>query len=36
MFSPEASVAPAIYTFGCMFTGTLLAWGWAWRPPKGS
>ena len=36
MFSAEASVAPAIYTFGCMFTGTLLAWVWAWRPPKGA
>ena len=33
MFSSEASLAPAMYTFGCMLTGTLLAWVWAWRPP---
>lgn len=30
---PAAAIAPALYTFGCMFTGTILArmWG-AWRP----
>ena len=28
---PAAAVAPAVYTFGCMFTGTALAHWWAWR-----
>ncbi len=27
---PAAAVAPAVYTFGCMFTGTALAHWWAW------
>ena len=31
MFDAQTSVAPALYTFGCMFTGTLLAWCWAAR-----
>jgi BASS family bile acid:Na+ symporter len=26
---PAAAIAPAIYTFGCMLTGTMLARGWA-------
>ena len=26
---PTAAIPPALYTFGCMFTGTLLASGWA-------
>ena len=25
---PEIAIAPAMYTFGCMLTGTLLARGW--------
>lgn len=28
-FSPEAAIAPALYTFGCMLTGTILAHAWA-------
>ncbi|MDP6442975.1 MAG: bile acid:sodium symporter family protein [Pirellulaceae bacterium] len=32
-FSSEAAVAPAIYTFGCMLTGTLLAQIWSFFPP---
>ena len=28
-FSPEAAIPAAIYTFGCMFTGTILARIWA-------
>lgn len=28
---PQAAVAPAIYTFGCMWTGTLLARYWSTR-----
>lgn len=27
---PEAQLAPALFTFGCMFSGTLLATAWAW------
>ena len=27
------AIAPAVYTFGCMFTGTLLARYWAYRTP---
>ena len=30
-FSPEAAIPAAIYTFGCMFTGTILAKIWASR-----
>jgi BASS family bile acid:Na+ symporter len=29
---PDAAVPPALYTFGCMFTGTMLAQYWAIRP----
>jgi BASS family bile acid:Na+ symporter len=28
---PAAAIPPALYTFGCMLTGTLLARWWAWR-----
>jgi BASS family bile acid:Na+ symporter len=28
-FGPEAAIAPALYTFGCMLTGTILARAWA-------
>lgn len=27
----EIAIAPAMYTFGCMLTGTLLAGFWSWR-----
>lgn len=30
-FATEAALPPALYTFGCMFTGTLLAQFWARR-----
>jgi BASS family bile acid:Na+ symporter len=30
-FGPETALAPAIYTFGCMFSGTLLARFWSWK-----
>ena len=31
---PEAALPPALYTFGCMLTGTLLARVWAaWSQP---
>ncbi|GIW93153.1 MAG: transporter [Pirellulaceae bacterium] len=30
---PEVAVAPALYSFGCMLTGTLLSQYWALRPP---
>ncbi len=30
---PAASLPPALYTFGCMLTGTLLAQWWSRRPP---
>ena len=35
---PTAAIPPALYTFGCMFTGTLLATAWARSatPPPGS
>ena len=26
---PAIAIAPALYTFGCMFTGTILARAWA-------
>lgn len=29
---PATAVAPALYTFGCMLTGTILAWFWSHRP----
>jgi BASS family bile acid:Na+ symporter len=32
---PATAVAPALYTFGCMLTGTLLAWLWSRRKPAG-
>lgn len=40
-FGPEAAIAPALYTFGCMLTGTILARLWSEipaepLPPKGS
>ena len=28
---PTIAIAPALYTFGCMLTGTLLSWFWARR-----
>lgn len=28
---PAAALPPALYTFGCMLTGTLLAQWWAWK-----
>lgn len=31
---PAVAIPCAIYTFGCMFTGTLLARWWAWRSEK--
>ena len=31
-FGPEAALAPAIYTFGCMFNGTILARIWSRLP----
>jgi BASS family bile acid:Na+ symporter len=31
---PEIAVAPAIYTFGCMLTGTALATAWSIRRPR--
>ncbi len=30
--TPEAAIPPALYTFGCMLTGTLLATYWSFRP----
>ena len=30
----EIWVAPAMYTFGCMLTGTMLAWYWSCRDPS--
>jgi BASS family bile acid:Na+ symporter len=30
--SDEIAVAPAMYTFGCMLTGTMLATGWSFFP----
>ena len=35
-FSPEAAIPAALYTFGCMFTGTILARIWANRNPETS
>ena len=32
---PGIAVAPAIYTFGCMLTGTALATTWSIMPPRG-
>jgi BASS family bile acid:Na+ symporter len=31
---PAAAIAPALYTFGCMLTGTLLARMWSSRPTE--
>lgn len=31
LFGPAAAIAPALYTFGCMLTGTCLAHYWAGR-----
>ena len=31
---PTAAIAPALYTFGCMFTGTILARTWAERQQR--
>ncbi len=28
---PATAIPPAVYTFGCMFTGTLLASYWCWK-----
>lgn len=33
---PQIAVAPALYSFGCMLTGTLLSHYWSGRPPSGS
>jgi len=33
---PAIAVAPAMYTFGCMITGTILATLWAQRPLSGT
>lgn len=33
---PTTAIAPAIYTFGCMFTGTILANFWRWREARNS
>lgn len=33
-FSAEAAIPAALYTFGCMLTGTVLARIWASRPPS--
>lgn len=30
-FGDTAALAPALYTFGCMFTGTVLARVWSWQ-----
>jgi len=30
---PTIYIAPAFYTFFCMFTGTLLAWYWSFKQP---
>ena len=30
------AIAPAMYTFGCMLTGTLLAGIWTWREKRNS
>ncbi len=35
LFSDQAAIAPAIYTFGCMLTGTLLALAWSMMPVSG-
>ena len=35
-FSAEAAIPAALYTFGCMFTGTILARIWAGRDPTAS
>jgi len=35
LFTSDAvALAPAIYTFGCMLTGTVLAKIWSLRPPN--
>jgi BASS family bile acid:Na+ symporter len=34
--NPAAAIPTAAYTFGCMFTGTLLAQFWNGRPVEGS
>ncbi|NQV23735.1 MAG: bile acid:sodium symporter family protein [Rhodopirellula sp.] len=31
---PAAAIPTAVYTFGCMLTGTLLAQWWSFRPPS--
>jgi BASS family bile acid:Na+ symporter len=31
---PGAMIPSALYTFGCMLTGTILAWYWGRRPPR--
>ena len=31
---PAAAIPTAVYTFGCMFTGTLLAQWWSRQPPS--
>ncbi len=30
-FGDAAALAPALYTFGCMFTGTVLVRAWSWK-----
>lgn len=34
LFSPEAAIPPALFAFGCMFTGGVLARIWAGFPPE--
>lgn len=34
LFGPQAAMAPACYSFGCMLTGTVLAAIWARRSPE--
>ena len=36
LFGPAAAIAPAVYTFGCMLTGTVLARLWAGYSPRTS
>jgi predicted Na+-dependent transporter len=31
---PAAAIPTAVYTFGCMLTGTLLAQWWSRQPPS--
>ena len=33
-FGHAAALPAALYTFGCMFTGTVLARAWSWKEPE--